>query len=83
MEEIERKKIYYRLLFKSLRANGDLDAYSVRNLIQFRRGESVIDALVRLGYATGPWAAVDMIAADTEPDPRPFAREIADFDPHP
>ena len=81
MEEIEKKQIYYRILFKQLRAVGEFDAYRKRNHIPCRRGESVVDALVRLGHASHPWHAVDLIADDANQDIVLFAREIADLDP--
>lgn len=73
----ERQKIYYRLLFKMLRLDGELERYKNHRGINCRKGESVVDALVRSGVAPDPWAAVEMVAAAAMSDPRPFAREIA------
>jgi len=70
------------ILFKELRARGYLDSYRALNYIQCLRGESVIDAMVRLGLATNSWHAVDLIARDeADQDLILFAREIADLAP--
>lgn len=82
MEELERKKIYYRLLFIILRRDGHMTAFTKANHITCKPSESAVDALVRLSLAADPWAAAELIASTIQPDPRPFAREIADFDPH-
>ncbi|HUX64323.1 hypothetical protein [Sulfuricella sp.] len=81
MEELERKKIYYRLLFIILRGDGHMAAFAKANHITCKPSESAVDAAVRLGLAVDPWEAVELIAATILPDPRPFAREIADLAP--
>jgi len=83
MEEIEKKRIYFRLLFIILRRDGHMTAFAKGNNITCKPSESAVDALVRLGLAADPWAAAELIAATIRPDPRHFAREIADFDPSP
>lgn len=83
MTDLERKKIYFKLLMTLLRMRGHLDEFARAQHILCRRSESTVDALVRLGMATDPWAAAELIC-DTlklDPDPRIFSHEIADIDP--
>lgn len=83
MTDLERKKIYFKLLMALLRMRGHLDTFASTQNILCRRSESPVDALVRLGMASDPWTAAELIC-DTlrlDPDPRLFAREIADLTP--
>ena len=82
MNDLERKKIYFKLLMALLRMQGHLDTFARTQSILCRRSESPVDALVRLGMAPDPWAAAELIC-DTlqlDPDPRVFSHEIADLD---
>lgn len=79
MTDLERKKIYFKLLMALLRMRGHLDEFTRTQNISCRRSESAVDALVRLGMAPDPWAAAELIC-DTlqlDPDPRVFSHEIA------
>lgn len=81
MTDLERKKIYFRLLMIFLRNDGHLDTFARTQNILCRRSESAVDALVRLGMAPDPWSAAELIC-DTlqlDPDPRVFSHEIADL----
>lgn len=85
MTDLERKKIYFKLLMIFLRKDGHLDAFAKAQKILCRRSESPVDAIVRLGMAPDPWAAAELIC-DTlqlDPDPRIFSHEIAFLTPAP